>query len=196
MIKSKSDYLYYVREDASNNYRHGMYLNAKFIYWLLNLVVPGGIDPIWNFILTLRRLEYYTNCPTLKNRFLKIFAMLKFRKISLKLGFSIPINVFGPGLSIPHYGSIIVNPNAKIGRNCRIHAGTNIGMHKGVAPTIGDNVYIGPEAILFGGIEIVSNVSIGANATVTKSITEENVVVVGTSSSVIKHNSTPWNHGK
>lgn len=156
----------------------------------------GGVNPIWDFIVTLRKLEYYTNCPTLLNKIRKLYTHLRFRKLSMRLGFSIPINVFGPGLSIPHYGPIIVNPNAKIGRNCRIHVGTNIGMHKDQAPTIGDNVYIGPGAILFGGIEIANNVSIGANATVTKSITEENAVVVGSCSSIIKHYSPSWNHGK
>jgi len=112
----------------------------------------------------------------------------------MRLGFSIPINVFGPGLSIPHYGTIVVNSNAKVGRNCRLHVGTNIGMHKDAAPVIGDNVYIGPGTIIFGGIEIANNVSIGANTTVSKSITEENVVVVGAGFSIVKHNSYPWNH--
>lgn len=114
----------------------------------------------------------------------------------MRLGFSIPINVFGPGVSIPHYGTIVINPNAKIGRNCRIHAGTNIGMHKGGAPIIGDNVYIGPGAILFGEIKVANNVSIGANTIVNTSITEENVIVGGALSSIVKHNSKPWNYGK
>lgn len=37
-----------------------------------------------------------------------------------KLGFSIGLNVFGPGLSIAHYGCIVVNSGARIGTNCRI----------------------------------------------------------------------------
>lgn len=195
MITSKTDLRYYIREDAKNNSVQNKF--GKIIYHVLNYVIPwGGVNPIWQFILTMRRLEYYTNCPTLYNKIMKLYTKYRYRKLSMRLGFSIPINVFGPGVSIPHYGSIVINPQATIGRNCRIHVGTNIGMHKDKAPIIGDNVYIGPGAILFGGIEIANNVSIGANATVTKSITEENVVVVGTSSSIIKHNSQPWNHGK
>lgn len=81
---------------------------------------------------------------------------------------SIPINVCGPGLSIPHYGNIVINPKAKICRNCRIHVGVNIGMHKDEAPQIMDNVYIGPGAILFGNITVANDVSIAANSMVTK----------------------------
>lgn len=43
--------------------------------------------------------------------------------MSAKLSISIKPNVFGPGLSIAHYGGIVVNPNAHIGSNCRIHEG-------------------------------------------------------------------------
>lgn len=40
------------------------------------------------------------------------------------------------------------------------------------APKIGDNVYIGPGAVLFGDIEIADNCWIGANAVVNKSFLE------------------------
>lgn len=84
----------------------------------------------------------------------------------------------------------------KIGKNCRIHVGTNIGMHKGEAPIIGDNVYIGPGAIIFGDVRIANNVSIGANSTINKSVLEENVVVAGSQSTIVKNNANPWNNGK
>lgn len=122
-----------------------------------------------------------------------LLAKYKFRKLSIKLGYSIPINVFGPGLSLPHYGTIVVNPDTKVGKNCRIHVGVNIGAHHDKAPRIGDNVYIGPGAIIFGGVEIADNVSIGANATVNKSVTEPNVVVVGTPAQVVKRGAPSWN---
>ena len=122
-----------------------------------------------------------------------MLAKYKFRKISVKLGFSIPINVFGPGLSLPHRGNIIVNPQTRIGENCRIHVGVNIGAHHDKAPLIGNNVYIGPGAIIFGDIEIADNVSIGANATVNKSFNEPNVVIAGTPAKVVKTDVESWN---
>ena len=122
-----------------------------------------------------------------------LLAKYKFRKISVKLGFSIPINVFGPGLSLPHRGNIIINPQTSIGENCRIHVGVNIGAHHDKAPRIGNNVYIGPGAIIFGDIEIADNVSIGANATVNKSVLEPNSVVAGTPAKVVKTDVDSWN---
>ena len=130
-------------------------------------------NPIWKFERLLRICEYYKNvssqCKLCK--FAYVFYKYRFRRLSIKLGFSIPENVFGPGLSIAHYGSIIVNPNASIGSNCRIHVGVNIGANKDDedVPTIGDNVYIGPGAKVFGKIIIGNNTRIGANAVVTKS---------------------------
>ena len=123
-----------------------------------------------------------------------LWAKYKFKKLSIKLGFSIPINVFGPGLSIAHYGSIVINPNAKIGANCRLHVGVNIGASGGgtEAPIIGDNVYIGPGAILFGDIKIANNVTIGANATVNKSCDIEHCVLAGTPAKVVKENNPNW----
>jgi len=105
----------------------------------------------------------------------------------LKLGFTIPINVFGPGLSIAHYGTIVVSQHASVGANCRLHAGVNIGASAGQkgAPEIGNNVYIGPGAIIFGNIKIADGVSIGANATVNKSFETNNVVVAGTPARVV-----------
>jgi len=98
----------------------------------------------------------------------------------MKLGFSIPLNVFGPGLGIAHYGTIVVNGNAKVGANCRIHIAVNIGANGGKeAPQLGDNVYIGPGAKIFGDIRIADHVKIGANAVVNKSFDEEGAVIVG-----------------
>ena len=45
-------------------------------------------------------------------------------------------------------------------------------------PTIGDNVYIGPGAKIFGKISIGNNVKIGANAVVLKDA-PDNAILVG-----------------
>ena len=120
---------------------------------------------------------------------------LRLRQLQVKLGFTIPINVFGPGLSIAHYGTIVVSQYASVGENCRLHVGVNIGASGGsnVAPQIGNNVYIGPGAILFGGIEIADNISIGANSTVNKSFNESNVIIAGTPARIIRVNAKSWN---
>jgi serine O-acetyltransferase len=151
-------------------------------------------NPIIKYLYYLRKAEYYTNVKSPFNQLFKYYYLMRIRKLGLKTGFSIPINVFGPGLALPHIGPVIVNRNASIGKNCRLHVCTNIGASGGnkEAPCIGDNVYIGPSAVLFGGIHIGNNVTIGANATVNRSFSNENVVIAGTPAKVVKENYPNW----
>ena len=156
---------------------------------------PHFFDKIWRFQIALRHSEYYTNNRGgIFNKILKLFWYYNFKRLSLELGFSIPLNVCGKGLSIPHYGTIIINPKTKIGDFCRIHCSTNIGASAGKkeAPQIGNNCYIGPGAILFGDITIANNTTIGANATVNSSFQEENVVIVGTPARIVKREMPNW----
>ncbi|MCA0132691.1 serine O-acetyltransferase [Winogradskyella alexanderae] len=115
------------------------------------------------------------------------YLRYRYKKISIKLGFSIPINVFGPGLSIVHYGTIVVNKSTKVGANCRMHACVNIGASGGeaAAPQLGNNVYIAPGAKIFGKIKIPNNTAIGANAVVNKSFEKENTIIAGIPAKVI-----------
>ena len=151
-------------------------------------------NPIRKFQILLRKVELYNNRRQGFDHFLYWYYLLRFRSVSLKLGFSIPPNVFGPGLSIPHYGTIVVNGRAVVGANCRLHAGVNIGASGGSpkAPVIGDNVYIGPGAIIFGDISIADNVTIAANATVNRSIELNNCTVAGTPAKIVKEMTTVW----
>ena len=122
------------------------------------------------FQLRLRKIEYLYNVRR-HNPFCQIYRFfLEFinHRLSLKLGLTIPKNVFGPGLCIVHHGMVVVSDKAHVGRFCRIHPGTCIGDYNG-APTLGDCVYIGPGAKLFGDIHIGDNVAIGANAVVNSS---------------------------
>lgn len=189
MIQSKQDYNYYLKKD-----RISLGISNELL-WMDKIKEFFFPNLEWKFIKSLRWLEY---CENVKKKSLwgGIFwfvAKYKYRKISIKLGLSIPINVFGPGLSLAHHGNIVINPHCRIGENCRIHNGVNIGAHHGKAPKIGKNVYIGPGAIIFGDIEIADNVSIGANATVTKSVLVTNVVVGCTPAKILKTGTVSWN---
>ena len=157
MIQTKADYYFYLQQDK-------IALNIK------GSLKEKLTHDIWHFQKALRKLEYVKNTDS--NIFSKAYAsyqQLRVRKLGRKLGFSIPANVFGPGLSIAHAGTIVVNHNCRIGANCRIHVCVNIGASTSdgtKAPTIGDNCYIAPGAKIFGDISIGDNVAIGANAVV------------------------------
>ena len=73
---------------------------------------------------------------------------------------------------------IVVASEAKIGINCYISHQVTIGRSKGKCPTIGNNVYIGPGAKIFGGIKIGDNVRIGANCVVFEDIPNNATVVL------------------
>ena len=151
-------------------------------------------DEIWKFQITLRKHEYYHNCKhhSLINKFMLCYYKFKHHILGIKLGFSIPINVFDGGLKINHYGYIVVNPNAKIGCYCDIHQGVNIGTQGGGGPIIGDNVWIGPGAKLFGPIVIADNCQIGANAVVNKSFEEKGISIAGVPAKKISNHPNPY----
>ena len=186
MITTKKELKYYLKQDAialkkSNKKRPSIF----------------G-DEVWKFQILLRKAEFYTNAYRGSKKhyiFHFIYYKLKLHKYSVKLGFSIPINVFGPGLSIAHYGTIVVNSAAQVGKNCRIQEGVNIGATNGQrsAPKIGDNVFIGTGAKIIGDVTVASDVAIGANAVVVKSITEQGTTWGGVPARKISDNSSRSN---
>jgi serine O-acetyltransferase len=179
MITSEKEYLYYLEAD-----RIALGKDKK------KLPLIG--QEIWKFQRLLRKVEYYHNC---KNHFpwklYLVFLEGKLHFYGIFLGFEIFLNTFGPGLSIAHYGTIIVNPYAKIGENCRIQTGVYIAsqvdnFHK--APQIGNNVYIGPGVKIFGDIVIADDIAIGANAVVNKSFIQPGITIAGIPAKKISDN--------
>jgi serine O-acetyltransferase len=173
-IQSEQDYIFYLDADEIAlkipNDSKGR-LRAKLF------------NQIWKYERILRKTEYYTNCRK-GLIWLPIVFVMQYRlsRYGFKLGFEIPINAFGAGLSIAHHGMITVNGNVKVGENCRIHNGVTLGTEAGYSdrcPTIGDNVFIAPGAQIFGSINIANGIAIGANSVVNKSFLEEGITIAG-----------------
>ena len=175
----------------------------EFIKWdgkaLGRKVLSASIfgDETWKFQIAMRKLDYY---HYLKNK--KVFAFIpysyyrfKYHRLSVKLGLSIPYDICGKGLAIPHYGCIVVNQSAKIGDNCRILDGVNIGATNGIdkAPWIGNNVFLASGAKIIGDITIADDVAIGANAVVIESIAEPGTTWAGVPARKISNNSSKSN---
>ncbi len=176
MIKNKKDLKIYMEEDRKAlGIKKGQFKNL--------------VDPIYKFEKKLRKAEYYKNCYT--KWFLKPIAVLyrlHYRYYGYKLGYTIPLNVFGKGLAIVHIGTIVINSKAKIGDYCRIHCCVNIGTSaygENEAPVIGNYVYIGPGAKLFGKITIGNHCAIGANSVVNKSFEDDGLTIAGVPAKVI-----------
>ncbi|CAN2170544.1 CysE Serine acetyltransferase [Candidatus Nanopelagicaceae bacterium] len=177
-IQSRSDYIAFRLADKKS-----LGITKKGVVLLTN--------EIYTFEVKLRKLEYALNCSG--NPIRIVYRRVLFRRISIRLGYSISPNTFGPGLSIAHRGTIVVNGGARIGANCRIHADVNIGTEAGKsdsAPTIGDNCYIGPGAKIFGPIEVGCGTVVGSNAVVNKSFPEGDQTLGGIPAKVISTKSS------
>lgn len=87
----------------------------------------------------------------------------------------------GEGFFIGHYGNTGFNGKVVIGRNFNMAQGVTIGetsrgIKKG-APVIGDDVWIGPNAVVVGGIKIGNDVLIAPGAFVNFDVPDHSVVV-------------------
>ena len=176
MIENKNDLYAYLEQDSLANG------NKKTI--------------ITKWLRLYRKYEYYRNCKCSLFYYPYIYFLKhKFDRLSLKLGFSIPINVFGPGLSIAHYGTIVVNGNAKVGKNCRIQENVTIGATNGEsnAPRIGNNVFIGSGAKIIGNITIADDVCIGAGSVLVNDVLEKGITVAGVPTKKISENNSHSN---
>jgi serine O-acetyltransferase len=184
MIGGWRDLRAYIRADIASR-GDSRHLSAFFV------------DPVARFTVLLRWQEYLIN--TGKPAIVRLPFLVWFRRLSVRLGFSVGPNIFGPGLAIVHYGLLILDPTTRIGRNCRIHMGVHIGgaamfvpeedMHLH-SPKIGDNAYIGPGAKLYGPVHLGNNCTIGANAVVTRSFDGDGLTLAGVPARVIAEGGT------
>jgi serine O-acetyltransferase len=114
--------------------------------------------------------------------FFLFFIFIWQKWIEILTGIVIPMSAkIGPGFHISHCGGIILNSNAVIGSNCNISQGVTIGVSgagsgRGV-PVIGNDVYIGANAVVAGKITIGDNVLIAACSLVNADVAEGSVVL-------------------
>lgn len=173
-IQSKQDLIYYISEDSKN------YPRTRFGDFILER--PKYL--IKRYLYYMRKSEYCLNVLQKKTgimavlgKIYKFYYHYKMRKLSWKLGFQFYENVFGPGVNIMYFGTIIVNPSARIGKNCTIYPGVTIGgkVENG-SPIIGDNCFIGLGVKILGGVKIGDNCYIAPNAVVVKDVASNSVV--------------------
>jgi serine O-acetyltransferase len=176
MIRSRTDYDYFLRADlhayGESGWRFSFRFTRRQAYWHM----------------TLRRAEYHANLPrTPSNRLRAAWSLWRYLRMSEKMGYTIPLNTFGPGLSIAHKGTVVVNDAVKAGRDCRLHPDCTIGETDTGNPTLGDEVWVAAGARILGGISIGDRVAVGANAVVLHDVLD-GVTVAGIPARVVSHN--------
>ena len=184
MITTKYELKKYIEADFNAQAMIHPWL-ARFTY--------GENWRMFNYLKTLRKLEYYLNTrATVWGNIMYGYYNFLHRKNCLKYNITIAPNVVGPGLKLVHVGFRRFGaPGMKIGSNCTVLPMVLLGKKRPDSNLsdfeIGDNCYFGAGAIVMGPIKIGNNVTIGAGAVVTKDI-PDNSVVVGNPARVISHN--------
>lgn len=173
MIDSKQSYHSYLAADLAG---HG--LTKWRLYYRLTQ------RPL-HFQRLLRASEYWGNVRTDPiGRFVFYWYALRTKLLAERFGYTIPRNVFGPGLSIAHVGTITVNAGAQVGARCRLHQGVTIGSGSpGTYPVIGSDVFLGPNAVVVGA-RIGSRVEVRPGAVVIHDV-PDNVHVAGVPARII-----------
>lgn len=119
--------------------------------------------------------------PVLR-QLLLLFCLFWQKIIEMTTGISIPASVtIGNSFYVGHFGGIILNSKSVLGNNCNISQGVTIGVsgtgEKRGVPVIGDNVYIGTNAVVAGKINIGDNVLIGACSLVNNDVESSSVML-------------------
>lgn len=103
----------------------------------------------------------------------------------------------GVGWRIGHWGGIVINPETVAGNNFTVMEGVLIGHSYGKkegVPKIGDNVYIGANSSLIGGITIGDNVMIAPNTFVNVDV-PPNSIAIGSPARIITGKDKPsWRY--
>lgn len=136
------------------------------------------------FHVLLRRAEYWDGCGRMCAVFVAPLVRLRSVRLGELLGFTVPMHVVAPGFSIAHPGTVVISHLASVGRDCRVHTDVCIGEVGQRAPVIGDHVWIGPGAKIFGPITVGDRAVIGANAVVLEDVPAD-VTVAGVPARVV-----------
>ncbi|MBP0904538.1 serine O-acetyltransferase [Mariniflexile gromovii] len=159
---------------------------------VLLVLLHQGLWALW--VYRISNAIYNSKMPKLLKQILLSFAVLCQKMIEILTGISISYAAqIGAGFYIGHFGGIIINASSVIGDNCNISQGVTIGVsgrgEKRGVPVIGNNVYMGANAVVVGKIVIGDNCVIAANSLVAKSV-ESNSTVMGVPAIVINNNTS------
>lgn len=156
------------------------YTGQKNIFLLIRYVL---FTPGFRYIYLFRKFG------TTKNILLKLVYHFFLRRTMLRTSIQIPPQTnIAAGFRIIHFGNIVINPNAIIGKNFNISNGAVIGSSEGKnsgTPIIGNNVYISANAVIIGGINIGNDVLIAPNAFVNIDV-PDGAIAIGNPCKIIR----------
>jgi serine O-acetyltransferase len=132
---------------------------------------PGRAEVVMRILLTTRlqavillRLAQWA-----QRRLPPLAAVLKYVNTVVTGADIAPEAQFGPGLRLFHPSGVVVGPRCVAGAGCTLMQQASLGESAGGSPRLGDRVFVGAGARLFGGVELGDDCIVGANAVVVRS---------------------------
>ncbi len=144
------------------------------------------INRTFRVIYSMRLSQALSDSRNPVGRFLFTLARIFHRWTTHQAGMDLPWRTqIGEAFHINHGWSIVVNHNAKIGRNVTMFQGVTLGQKDDITPegrttsypTIEDDVWVGPYAMIFGGVTIGAGSRVGGGAVITKDVPPHAIVV-------------------
>lgn len=156
-----------------------------------DLVAAYLHEPGFRFTYYLRKVKFYSPRKKSFGIFGYIYNRIMLHHYRMRYGFDIsPATSIGSGLYIGHFGGVVISPYATLGANVNIAQGVTIGSTSSGprqgAPTLGDKVWIGANAVIVGKITIGSGALIGPGAYVYFDV-PANGVVLGNPGIIVGH---------
>ena len=143
----------------------------------------------------LKYLALFRKANGCKLKPLKLYYTIKLKRMSHKTHIQIPARTqIDEGFYIGHSGRVIINPEAKIGKNVNVSTGVvigyeNRGKRKG-APTIEGNCWIGANSVIVGNVTIGEDVLIAPLTFVNFDVPPHSVVIGNPAKIISKENAT------
>ena len=161
----------------------GKKCNSLLIQLKYLLFVPG-----FQYSYCLRHTQHASNVIS------RFFWNAMLRLMMYHSGIQIPYQTkIASGLKFSHWGTLVINPAAKIGRNFSIAFGCTVGNAQGKrngVPIIGNNVVMQTNSVISGGVTIGNNVLIAPGAFVNFDV-PDNSIVIGNPGKIISQKSSP-----
>lgn len=140
------------------------------------------------YLESLRRYSFYKHQSGIVSKVRRFYYGRIFRRLSICLGYSIGEDVFGYGLILPHYGTIVVGGNNRVGNYATMHSITCIA---DCESNIGDFFDCATGTVVSKHVIIGNSVSTCANSSITKDI-PSNSLVAGSPAKIVRTDYPSW----
>ena len=159
---------------------------SKIVFRQTYRFIPGFRFSYW-----MRRCNYYSG-RSKATRPLFYLARFRYKQLKYKFGYDIEYSTrIGEGFYLGHWGGVVINKNAVIGKNCNISHQVTVGVDSKrsgeAAPVIGDGVYLAPGSKIFGKVTLGDGCAVGANSVVNKDV-PAGVTAAGVPAVVVSEN--------